>query len=91
MIEKQLEGIYKQARENSKKLGVLQMKIEKLLESQERLYTAHEAATFLRMSYTRFIQMYKDEIPYIQRNKKLLFRLNDLTQWMEKNSHHPIS
>lgn len=70
-------------------LEKLAKEMEKVARAHQRPMTSKEAAKFLGMTYGSFMAKYKKEIPYVQRNRKLLFEVGDLVEWLRKNKYNP--
>ena len=51
--------------------------------------TVEEAAAYCGYSKSAFYNRYKEEIPYHQRDTRMMFHVDDLEAWMKKNVKTP--
>lgn len=51
--------------------------------------TVGDAAAYCGYSRSSFYNRYKDEIPHHQRDSRIMFHLDDLDRWMERNKKTP--
>lgn len=85
--QKTIKQLLRNSERMEDQLAVIQLHLK--AKRQSPWLDAVEAAAYCGYGRSSFYNKYKNEIPHHQRDTKIMFHVDDLEKWMQKNKKAP--